>query len=185
MNAKYDVFNDGSRFTEPGFPVCQFWPTKPPRGHVYCESSMLRHPLISPAAAREWTGAPPMWFVSGQDRSTDSTKVVVQMAARQGVCVLFEEYEAMPHSWPMLFWVSPQSRKCFQKWAQVCNDFVIGNKDELKSRSVFVKIEDMEEIETDPKQLVPLEVEDIHRLMKHGAKKFKIFTGGIALPALL
>ena len=185
LNAKYDVFNDGTRFTEPGFPVCPLWPATPPRGHVYCESSMLCHPLVSPVAARDWTGAPPMWFVSGQDRSTDSTKFVVQMAARQGVCVFFEEYEAMPHSWPMLFTMSPQSKKCFDKWAQVCNEFVSGNRDKMRSRTVFVETEDMKERETNPKELISLEIDDVLRLMKHKSKKFKTFTGGIAIPALL
>ena len=126
-----------------------------------------------------------MWFVSGQDRSTDSTKVVVQMAARQGVCVFFEEYEAMPHSWPMLFATSPQSKKCFDKWARMCDEFVHGNRDEMKSRTVFVEIETMEERETDPTALIPLEIDDVLRLMKHKSKKFKTFTGGLALPARL
>ena len=126
-----------------------------------------------------------MWFVSGQDRSTDSTKIVVQQAARQGVPVFFEEYEVMPHSWPMLFSTSPQSIKCFETWAQMCNKFVHSNREQMKSRTVFVKIEDMKERETDPTALLPLEMDDVRRLMRHKAKKFKTFTGKMTLPAHL
>ena len=174
-NAKYDVFEDGTRFTEPGFPLCDVWPTKPPRGHVYCESRMLWHPLVSPTSARDWTGSPPMWFVSGQDRSTDSVKIIMQMAARQGVCVLFEEYEAMPHSWPMLYATSPQSQKCFNTWARICVDLAKGER--LTTRSVFVELKDMHEKETDTKNLVPLEIDDVILLMKRKAREFKTFTG--------
>ena len=99
-NAPFDIFSNTWSFLEPGYPICHIWPSNPPRGHPYCEISMMDHPLVAPAIARDWEGAPPMWFAGGQEKFADSAKLTAKTAAEQGVCVRYEEYEEMPHDFP-------------------------------------------------------------------------------------
>ncbi|KAI9873767.1 MAG: hypothetical protein M1830_010622, partial [Pleopsidium flavum] len=102
-NATFDIMQDVSPVLLPSFPSCPIWPTDPPRGDLYCEISMLCHPLVSPTTARSWTSAPPMWIAMGEERLSDGAKVIAQTAANQGVVLQWEEYKSMPHNWPMLF----------------------------------------------------------------------------------
>lgn len=53
-NASHDVFpRDLTPTVLPGFPVCAIWPSKPPRGNIYCEGHVLAHPIASPACAED------------------------------------------------------------------------------------------------------------------------------------
>lgn len=121
-NAPFDIFSDNWAFLAPGYPTCKIWPSVPPRGHVYCEISMMLHPLVAPALAGSWEGAPPMWFAGGQERFADSAKLAAERAARQGVQVWYEEYEEMPHDFPIMSatwpWAKtegwPQSMSCMK-----------------------------------------------------------------------
>ena len=108
-NALLDVIGESWPFLAPNFPACSIWPSNPPRGHLYCDIDMLCHPLVSPATQKSWHGAPPMWFASGQERFADSAKAVAETAARQGVHVWYEEYEEMPHDWPLWSIIAPWS----------------------------------------------------------------------------
>ena len=101
-NAASDIIAEKVPLLRQDFPSSSNWPSDPPRGHFYCETSMLNHPLICPSAAQSWQGSPPMWIAAGGgERSSDSARVVAQVAAQQGVMIQWEEYEAMPHIWMM------------------------------------------------------------------------------------
>ena len=65
INASSDIFEDTHPALDPEFPTCDLWPTKPPRGNVYCEVSMLNHLLVSPVVAHDWVGSPPIWIAAG------------------------------------------------------------------------------------------------------------------------
>lgn len=105
-------------------PVDDIWPSDPPRGDTYCDSTALYHPLVSPVVASDWTGMPPLWVACGQERCADSIKVVARRAAQQGVPVAFTEYEGMPHIFPIMLRTLPQSQNCYQDWAAACLRFV-------------------------------------------------------------
>lgn len=102
------------------FPHDEIWPTDPPRGDVYCDLSMLCHPLVSPLAAKDWTGSCPLWFVYGEEMLADEGKSVASLAAEQGVTVIWEQFEAMPHCFSMIFDQLQASRRCFKDWADFC-----------------------------------------------------------------
>jgi len=63
-----------------------------------------------------------MWFAGGQERFADSAKLAAERAARQGVQVWYEEYEEMPHDFPIMSatwpWAKtegwPQSMSCMK-----------------------------------------------------------------------
>ena len=174
-NAKHDIFRDEMPNMKPGFPSCKVWPSNPPRGATYCDTSALCHPLVSPAVAKSWIGAPPMWFACGQERMADSAKLIAQTAARDGVCVLFEEYEAMPHLWTLFFRQWPQSVRCFEGLAQACKQFVEGVN--LTSRGTSIDLRMLSFKELDVKNLTPLTVEEALVLMKDKVGRMKVWTG--------
>ncbi len=95
-NGKYDYLPPlnldlGDR--EP--PPCELWPTDPPRKNLYAEDACLPHPICSPLAATSWEGCCPIYLETGTELLTDEGKYVAMMAAKQGVKVIYEEYEAM------------------------------------------------------------------------------------------
>ncbi len=83
---------------------CTAWPATPPRCDLYCDGSMLCHPLVSPlaATAESWTGAPPMFFCVGEEMLADEIRIVARRCAKAGVKVRWEGFEAMPHVFAML-----------------------------------------------------------------------------------
>ena len=101
-------------------PRCEIWPTDPPRGDLYCDISMLCHPLVSPLAAKDWSGACPLWLDYGQEMLVDEGKAVAALARKQGVVVDWQEWEAMPHCWSMIFEGLPAAKKAFASWAKFC-----------------------------------------------------------------
>lgn len=42
------------------------------------------------------------------------------------MAILWEEYEALPHLWPLLFGSWPQSQRCWENWARACTQLING-----------------------------------------------------------
>lgn len=176
-NAKFDWLADELPCTRPGYPTCEIWPSVPPRAHVYCDAALMHHPLVSPATAENWVGSPPMWLVSGQERLTDSVKVIAKTACEQKVCVWWEQYEGMPHTWPMILRDLPQTAVCFQHWARACHDFVTRDHRTLSSHGIFVTAEDLETRDVSVEDLTQLTAEEVRSLIKRKATDMRIWTG--------
>lgn len=109
------------------FPKCDLWPTDPLRGDLYCDTSMMCHPLVSPLAAMDWHGSCPVWFSYGQEMLLDEGKALAARMAKQGVTVAWEEWEAMPHCFAQLFKWLPAGKKCFAQLADFCEGAVNGS----------------------------------------------------------
>ncbi|MCJ1473800.1 hypothetical protein MMC13_002451 [Lambiella insularis] len=152
------------------FPKDDMWPTDPPRGDLYCDTSILCHPMVSPLAAQDWTGACPLWLVYGSECLTDEGKVVARRAAQQGVSVVWQEYEAMPHCFSMIFEHLQGSKKCFASWAQFMTDVVDGKT--IESRGVYITAKTLKESPLDVAHLLD-EIEDaeVERLMADARMK--------------
>lgn len=175
-NNYLDVFlGDIPPWSLPDFPSCEIWPTKPPRAHIYCEASMLAHPIVSPAASSEWSGSPPLWFASGQEQILDSVRVVTQVAAEQGVPVVLKEYEALLHCFPIVFRDSAQAAKVWEEWADVCKALVSG--EQLQSRAARVRVRGLKEQEVPFDQLTSLTLEDVRILMRQATRRLPIYRG--------
>lgn len=124
-NAQYDYLPPPiSREKASKYPHCEAWPTHPPRGDLYSDTSMFCHPLVSPLTAKDWTGSCPLWFCYGEEMLADEVQVVVSKAAKQGVTVVSEQWEAMPHCFALVLLGSSMSKKAYQKWAAFCQDAV-------------------------------------------------------------
>lgn len=98
------------------FPKDEVWPTDPPRGDLFCDLSLLDHPLASVVLADSWATSPPLWMCTGQEMLMDEDCLVASRAAQQGVKVTFEQYEAMPHCFQLLMPFLPTADRCIKSW---------------------------------------------------------------------
>ena len=155
-NGKYDILRDVPPTAQPCFPKDSVWPSDPPRWDPYCYDSALCHPLVAPATALSWAGAPAMWLACGQERLADGAKIIAQTAARDGVPVLWEQYQSMPHTWAQIFPQWPQSIRCFESWAQACKQFGESGKGLRESYGKNIKAGDGETEVLRVQELTPL-----------------------------
>ena len=125
------------------FPKDDLWPTDPPRGDLYCETSMLCHPLVSPLAAKDWKGTCPLWFAYGTECLTDEGRIVARRTAQQGGSVIWQEYEAMPHCFSLIFEHLPGGVKCFESWVQFMKDVVEGRP--IQTHGLFIAAKTLKE----------------------------------------
>ncbi|MCJ1391462.1 hypothetical protein MMC18_004326 [Xylographa bjoerkii] len=178
-NQKYDYLPPVNPLLDPKFPSCALWPVSPKRASIYCNDTDLCHPLISPVISPSWVGAPPMWLSYGEEMLVDEGKFIAQRAADQGVTVLFEEYEAMPHNFPVLpvlnkLW---QSERCYKAWASFCTA-CMKDKGSLSTRAVFLEASSgKEERELRVESLVTLSYDEVKKRMKEREEEeVKVFN---------
>lgn len=122
-----------SRDKVKAFPSDEIWPTKPARGDLYCETNAMCHPLVSPLAAEDWTGSCPLWLGYGEEMLVDEGKQIAAKAAKQGVKIVWEQWQAMPHCFALILLWTPMSRRFFEDWAGFCVDVVAAGSREKAS----------------------------------------------------
>ncbi|KAK4147499.1 alpha/beta hydrolase fold-domain-containing protein [Dichotomopilus funicola] len=137
-------------------PACAAWPAHPPRKHVFAADSLLGHPLVTLVLARSWRGAPPVYMCSGWELLADEDRFVAHKMWREGVKVVFEEFEAMPHCFGLVFPRLREAGRCLEGWAGFMKGVVeegngkgsSDNNDEagVESRFVTVKARTLEEV---------------------------------------
>lgn len=93
------------------------WPSSPSRKFLYAADDIMTHPVVSPVMRRDWTGFPPMYVCTGWERLAFEDKFLVQKFQRDGVTTVFEEYEAMPHCFGLIFAHLPEAHRCLNGWA--------------------------------------------------------------------
>ncbi|KAI4168765.1 MAG: hypothetical protein LQ343_006147 [Gyalolechia ehrenbergii] len=152
------------------FPHDAIWPTDPPRGDVFCDLSMLCHPLVSPLAAKDWTGSCPMWLGYGEEMLADEGKAVASLAAKQGVTVIWEQFEAMPHCFPMIFDQLPASRKYNKDWADFCgtiaSDTVGEGGAKLETKGIWFAVKTCKETNVNVMSLAVCSQEEVEERMR-------------------
>ncbi|KAG6061979.1 hypothetical protein E4U32_002714 [Claviceps aff. humidiphila group G2b] len=138
----------GRRGVEP----CSIWPANPPRKFMYAADDIMTHPLVSPVMRRDWVGFPPVYFCAGWERLAYEAKFVAQKLERDGVKVVFEEYEAMPHCFALVLSHLAESKRCMEVWADFMKQ-AVEDPGTLASRALTVSAKKMEE--------TPLQFEDL------------------------
>ncbi|KAL8673515.1 MAG: hypothetical protein Q9168_002072 [Polycauliona sp. 1 TL-2023] len=175
-NFEYDTVPPDPPGYDADFPTDEVWPSSPARGNYYCETSMLYHPLVSTMVAKDWNGCPPTYMAIGsKERVVDSAKYLAQHVSTQGVPVLWEEYELMPHNWPMGFASHPLSDKCYRSWARACSDFVAGSA--VQTHGTSIRLEDSQVRVLEVSKLTPLSRDEVERLMRCKQSSVQPFTG--------
>jgi len=167
-NAQYDYLPPPlSSSARARFPADDVWPTKPPRGDLYCDTSILCHPLVSPVAAKDWDGACPVWIGVGEEMLVDESKVVAARMAKQGVPVQWDMWEAMPHCFALMLdrvGVSA-ANKCFEQWAGFCVQ-AIADGEEVVTRGTWYEAKTNKKIEMRVEDLAPLRDDEVEEKMR-------------------
>lgn len=129
------------------------WPADPPRRNIYAEDGLERHPLVSPINAPSWRGCPPVWICTGWEMIGHEDRCLAHRLNRDGVPVVFEEYEAMPHCFAMLLSWTAVSRRCIDGWASFIRRAVEEPVSLVGAAAVEIKASSLEE--------VPMSIEDL------------------------
>ncbi|KAK0641141.1 alpha/beta hydrolase fold-domain-containing protein [Cercophora newfieldiana] len=153
---------------EPKRPKCSVWPVDPPRALMYADDDMVMHPLVSLLLAPSWAGAPPIWLCTGRELLSDEDKFMANKFYKDGVRVVYEEYEGMPHCFALLFEKLAEARRCMEGWAGFAKGVVEGGK--VKERFTMVKAKTLEEVEVDPETLGPYSVQEIRERVESRMK---------------
>jgi acetyl esterase/lipase len=170
-NSIYDYLPPQSKQIEKmAHPRCSIWPANPPRNNLYAEDAVLCHPLVSPLGAKSWEGSCPMYIATGTELLTDEGKYVAMRAAGQGVPVVFEEYEAMPHCFAMFLNALPGARRAFTGWAGFIQE-VVENPEEVRTRGTLIKAKTLEEVPLEVTSLTSFTHEEVCSRMRERAQK--------------
>lgn len=183
VNGQVDILRDAPPTAQPSFPSDSVWPSNPPRYDPYCDDALLSHPLVAPATTVDWKGAPPFWIACGEERLADSSKIIAQTAASQGVLVLWEQYQAMPHTWALIFPKWPQSIRCMASWAHACRSFA-NPQARLLTEGKYIHAKHMNEENVLVTELTPLTPQKALRLMESKIRDLKPFVGAEVKPSL-
>lgn len=180
-NAQYDYLPpplDASAIAR--FPSDKVWPTDPPRGDIYCEVSMMCHPLISPLATSDWGGACPVWLGVGEEMLADEGAAVASKMAKQGVKVRWEMYEAMPHVFAIALEICGlgATKKFFDHWAGFCTTVAAGKG--IDTRGTIYEAKTCREREINVEELNPLSEEEVMRRMRAAQEARREGTEGEA-----
>lgn len=151
-------------------PRCELWPTDPPRGDIYCDTTMYCHPLVSPLAASDWRGACPMWFGYGEEMLLDEGKTMAAKAAQQAVPVVWEQWEALPHCFAQILEGLPASKRFFADWAGFCMQVVDPSEKPVSTKGVWFEAKTGKEKEVDVKTIGVMSEEDVLRRMREVRK---------------
>ena len=146
------------------FPADELWPTNPPRGDIYCETSMMCHALTSPLAASDWRGACPVWFGVGEEMLADEGAAVASKMTKQGVKVRWEMYESMPHCFALLPISLRAAEIFYESWVAFCKTATA--KKEVDTKAVLYQAKTCKEREIKIGDLSPLTEEEILRKMR-------------------
>ncbi|KAK3167450.1 hypothetical protein OEA41_010577 [Lepraria neglecta] len=164
LNAEYDYLPPPLTAEKAStYPHCDIWPTTPPRGDLYCDVSMLCHPLVSPLAAKDWSGSCPLLLLYGEEMLADEAKIIATRAARQGVAVVSEQWEAMPHCFAMIFLGSPMAKRCFADLTSFCKVVIKGVEPE--TRGLWFEVKTQKETEVEVEELAVIGDEEVRERM--------------------
>lgn len=172
-NAMHDVLPNEPPPIRASQPPCDIWPSNPPRGDLYCDLSTLCHPLVSPTAVVDWAGSPPMRFGCGEEMLADEGAIIARQAARQDTCVIWEQFEGMPHSFVGYLGWLPQTKQCFEHWAEFCLQCV-QNPAAMVTRGFFAGSQGSRSRAVDVRNMNVPTVEEARQIMAREAQKRRV-----------
>ena len=159
--------------------------------HLHCQPSFLpvayglpirlegKSTVISRLFVTLWS-VPPLrqtgLIVCGEERASDGNKVIAQRAQSQGVRVVWEQYEAMPHTFMTLLDRTAHSILCFEHWAEFCRA-VVANPDSVKTSGNCIWVETLRSTAVDMENLTNLTVEDALSMMNAQKATRRVWTG--------
>ncbi|KAH7088388.1 acetyl-hydrolase [Paraphoma chrysanthemicola] len=170
----YDYLPPPSATEHKVYPACEAWPAKPPRAELYANTSALVHPLVSPLAAPDWSGSPPLFFSVGEEMLRDEDAVLAQRAVGQGVKVIWREFEAMPHCFAMLLEYLEGARVHVDEFGAFCRQVVEGKAAGVESNGVVIAAKSLKRKDVDvAKGLTSITEEEVKTYMQKGLERIR------------
>ncbi|QDS75499.1 hypothetical protein FKW77_004822 [Venturia effusa] len=167
-NAKYDYLPSVSHSENLEPPPCSIWPASPPRTDLFCEGSALCHPLVSPLAAMDWRNCPPVYITVGEEMLADENEVLARRLAKQGVKIVWEQFEGMPHCFAMLLDLLGDrgATMCLESWAENIR-LMVEKPEECKTKGTWFTAKKYEKVDVDLSSLLSeMSDEDVLGRMK-------------------
>ena len=124
---------------------CDIWPANPARKYLYVDDDLVTHPLASVIMAKSWKGMPPTYICTGWEIMGPENKILGRKMEADGVRIVFEEYEAMPHCFALILWGTAGARRCYDGWTGLIKDAVAGR--EVRSRALMIRAKSLKEEE--------------------------------------
>ncbi|ORY62522.1 Alpha/Beta hydrolase protein [Pseudomassariella vexata] len=144
-------------------PPCAAWPSNPPRRHVFIDDDYLLHPMASLTLSKSWKGAPPVYLTCGWECLADEGKWLVKKLSHDGVPVVFEEYEAMPHVFAFILTKRPEAARCLAGLTNFMK-VAVENPAKIASRYTTIKARTCEEVKIDVDSLSPHSQDDLRKM---------------------
>lgn len=109
-----------------------------------------------------------MYMCTGWEILAPEDKYLARRLRTQGVPIVFEEYEAMPHCFALVLGQTPGSVRCFDRWAGFIRQ-VVGGED-IASEARTVKARTLEDVVLDFEGLSDVSGQEMKRrvLVKAG-----------------
>lgn len=154
-NAKYDYLPTVEYSESHNPPPCSIWPASPPRTDLFCEGSALCHPLVSPLSAMDWRNCPPVFITVGEEMLADENKILARRLVKQGVKVVWEQFEGMPHCFAMILEALGDrgAALCLENWVENIQAMVERPK-EFKTKGTWFTAKKYENIDVDVEGLM-------------------------------
>ncbi|KAF2645153.1 acetyl-hydrolase [Massarina eburnea CBS 473.64] len=178
--AHYDYLPTPAQTRNMSFIPDAAWPATPPRVDLYSEGSALLHPLVSPLMARDWSGAPPVFFSVGEEMLRDEDAVVAKRMHAQGVSVVWKEFEAMPHVFAAMLGHLGAAGLHYGEMAAFCRDVVEGG---IQSSAEFIRAKSLVREKKEVGEITQLSDEEVWDLCKKGKDAIVKKDGDAALEA--
>jgi acetyl esterase/lipase len=178
LNTKYDVLGYRTPWSDPNYPACDIWPSRPPRSNIYCHGLSNSHPLVSPTMSGSWKASPPMWLAYGEEKMIDSGKIIAQQALADGVVVSWNFYEAMPHCFPLIIGLGgvKHMQEFWNGWGTFFR-LAVTEPEKLKSNGVYVPYgDDKEKYSSDIREMIiipNLDISTARGMIERETKEFQ------------
>ncbi|KAJ0286513.1 hypothetical protein Brms1b_002879 [Colletotrichum noveboracense] len=161
-NWEFDYLPKASVYAEYNPPPCEAWPAKPPRASIYADDDLIAHPLVTLVMNKSWTGSPPVFICTGWELLADEDRYMARKLREDGVPVVFEEYEGMPHCFALILAKIPNAKRCFEGWTGFMKT-VTSNPESISSKATTVKAKSLEEVPREFVSLSTLSDEEIQK----------------------
>ncbi|KAI0026192.1 alpha/beta hydrolase fold-domain-containing protein [Xylariomycetidae sp. FL0641] len=154
-NARWDYLPATRMLAAPPPPADHLWPADPARRHLYVADALLLHPLASLHLARPgaWRGCCPVYLCCGWECLADEDRFLARRLADEGVPVVLEQFQAMPHVFALLLPGLPEARRCLDGWAGFVREVTGEKTGGVESRFTAIQAKTLKEEDIVPEKL--------------------------------
>lgn len=156
---------------------CSIWPAARPRKYLYVDDDLVTHPLASVLMSHSWEGAPPMYMCTGWEILALEDRYLARKLREDGVRIVFEEYEAMPHCFALILDKIPNATKCYERWAGFIRQ-AVEDVDGIQSQARTIKARTLEDVKLEFGGLSEVTDEEIRRRVVAKAEELDVETMG-------